>query len=67
VPQDYAKAREWYEKAAAHGDARRKNGAGFATLESWLADFDILFLRRNHADPLVLLPWRIWRSPLQRT
>ena len=24
VPQDYAKAREWYEKAADKGDARAK-------------------------------------------
>jgi Holliday junction resolvase len=38
----------------------RKTGAGFATLEKWLAEFDALFLRRNNADPLVLIPWRIW-------
>jgi len=38
----------------------RKDGAGFATLERWLGEFDVLFLRRNHADPLVVLPWRIW-------
>jgi hypothetical protein len=25
----------------------RKNGAGFTTLERWLADFDVLALRRN--------------------
>ena len=44
----------------------RKNGAGFTTLEKWLADFDCLFLKRNNADPLVVLPWRVWRSLLQR-
>jgi Holliday junction resolvase len=38
----------------------RKNGGGFKTLESWLGKYDLLFLRRNHADPLVLLPWRVW-------
>jgi len=38
----------------------RKNGAGFVTLESWLSDFDALFVRRTNADPLVVLPWRIW-------
>jgi hypothetical protein len=27
-----------------------------------LADFDCLFLKRNHATPLVVLPWRVWRS-----
>jgi hypothetical protein len=36
-------------------------------LETWLADFDCLFLKRNHAAPLVVLPWRIWRSLLQRS
>jgi hypothetical protein len=38
----------------------RKNGAGFSTLEKWLGEYDALFLRRNNADPLVLLPWRVW-------
>jgi hypothetical protein len=38
----------------------RKNGAGFATLERWLGEYDALFLRRNNTDPLVLLPWRMW-------
>jgi hypothetical protein len=44
----------------------RKNGAGFATLEKWLAEYDALFLRRNNADPLVLLPWRMWARILER-
>jgi Holliday junction resolvase len=44
----------------------RKNGAGFVTLESWLADYDALFLRRNHADPLVVLPWRVWARLVSR-
>ena len=38
----------------------RANGAGFTTLEKWFANYDALFLRRNGADPLVLLPWRVW-------
>jgi Holliday junction resolvase len=38
----------------------RKNGAGFVTLEQWLNEYDVLFLRRDNAQPLVLLPWRIW-------
>jgi hypothetical protein len=45
----------------------RKNGAGFTRLETWLGEFDVLFLKRNHAEPLVVLPWRIWRSLLQRS
>jgi Holliday junction resolvase len=44
----------------------RKNGGGFVQIESWLAEHDLLFLKRNHADPLVLLPWRIWEQLLKR-
>ena len=35
----------------------RKNGSGFTQLEKWLSEYDVLFLRRDRADPLVLLPW----------
>ena len=38
----------------------RKDGAGFATLERWLGDNDVLFLRRNNSEPMVVLPWRSW-------
>jgi Holliday junction resolvase len=38
----------------------RANGTGFTTLEKWLGTYDAPFLRRNGADPLVLVPWRIW-------
>jgi Holliday junction resolvase len=44
----------------------RKSGQGFATLEKWLAEYDALFLRRNHADPLVCIPWRVWMRLLER-
>lgn len=44
----------------------RKNGAGFATLERWLGEYDALFLRRNNADPLVLVPWRMWARLLEQ-
>jgi Holliday junction resolvase len=44
----------------------RKDGAGFTTLEKWLAEYDVLFLRRNNADPLVVLPWRVWARLLER-
>lgn len=39
----------------------RANGEGFAVLERWLGEYDMLFLRRDRADPLVVLPWRIWK------
>jgi hypothetical protein len=44
----------------------RKRGNGFITLESWLADYDALILRRNNADPLFCVPWRVWARLLQR-
>jgi Holliday junction resolvase len=45
----------------------RKHGGGFTQLEKWLSDFDVLFLRRDRADPLVLLPWRTWVALLEKT
>jgi Holliday junction resolvase len=44
----------------------RRNGGGFTTIERWLADYDLLFLRRNHADPLVAMPWRVWARLLEQ-
>jgi hypothetical protein len=38
----------------------RASGAGFTTLERWLADADVLFLRRDRGEPLVVLPWATW-------
>ena len=55
------------EEAPIVGEVKgRKNGAGFTTLEKWLGEFDALFLRRNNADPLVVLPWRMWARLLER-
>jgi Holliday junction resolvase len=39
----------------------RASGEGFRTLERWLSDADALFLRRDRAEPLIVLPWRTWR------
>jgi Holliday junction resolvase len=44
----------------------RKNGAGFATLERWLGDLDALFLRRDHAAPMIVLSWELWVRILER-
>jgi hypothetical protein len=38
----------------------RVNGEGFATLERWLGDNGFLALRRNNAEPLIVVPWRVW-------
>jgi hypothetical protein len=44
----------------------RKSGAGFTTLERWLGTYDALFLRRNNADPVVVLPWQTWARLLTK-
>lgn len=38
----------------------RGEGGGFRTLERWLGDNDALFLIRDRATPLVVLPLHIW-------
>jgi Holliday junction resolvase len=38
----------------------RASGAGFTMLERWLADYDVLFLRRDRQEPLVVVPWQVW-------
>ena len=35
----------------------RASGEGFKTLERWLAGNDLLFLKRDRAEPLVVMPW----------
>ena len=44
----------------------RKNGSGFTQLEKWLGEYQVLFLRRDRADPLVLLPWSTWEALLEK-
>jgi Holliday junction resolvase len=38
----------------------RKDGAGFKQLEQWLGTNDVLFLKRNNAQPLVVVGWDAW-------
>jgi len=45
---------------------KRKGGAGFTTLERWLGEYDLLVLRRNQADPMIVLPWRVWARLLEQ-
>ena len=35
----------------------RADGAGFRLLERWMGDAEMLFLRRDRAEPIVVLPW----------
>ena len=44
----------------------RGQGGGFKTIERWLGENDALFLRRDRADPLVVIPWRVWADLLSR-
>ncbi len=43
----------------------RRGGAGFKTLERWLGDNDLLFLRRDRQTPLVVLPWTTYSRLLE--
>jgi Holliday junction resolvase len=44
----------------------RANGEGFVQLERWLGENDAMFLVRDRADPIVVLPWRVWELLLTR-
>jgi Holliday junction resolvase len=44
----------------------RANGEGFVTLERWLNSNDALFLIRDRAKPLVVLPWERWAELMAR-
>ena len=44
----------------------RVSGAGFVTLEKWLGENDALFLIRDRAEPLVVLPWASWEPLVGR-
>lgn len=47
-------------RVAMQGEVKaRASGEGWATLERWLADNDVLFLVRDRAEPLAVLPWPI--------
>lgn len=39
----------------------RAEGKGFALLERWLSDYDALFLKRDRQEPMVVVPWRVWK------
>ena len=45
----------------------RASGGGFRTLERWLGDHDLLFLKRDRQDPLVVVPWKTWLRLTGRT
>lgn len=40
----------------------RSSGEGWKTLERWLEDYDLLFLIRDRAAPLVTMPWDTYQK-----
>jgi len=44
----------------------RKNGDGFKVLEKWLGNQDLLFLRRDRQEPLIVMPWSTYVHMLRR-
>jgi hypothetical protein len=44
----------------------RGNGEGFITLERWLGENDLLFLRRDRKTPLVVLPWKTYEEIIKK-
>lgn len=38
----------------------RGNGGGFATIERWLGGNHLLFLKRDRAEPLVVMPMSVF-------
>ena len=48
---------QWKKRTLLAEVKARKNGAGFKTLEGWLGDNDMLFLKRDNQDPIVTLRW----------
>ena len=44
----------------------RKTGDGFRMLERWVGEHDMLFLRRNRSEPLVVLPWSTYSALVSR-
>ena len=54
------------EAAPLVAECKARSNGGFVQLERWLGEYDLLVLKRNYADPLVLLPWRAWACLLER-
>lgn len=40
----------------------RASGSGFKTLELWLGSNDLLFLRRDRQQPLIVMPWTTYEK-----
>ena len=38
----------------------RKNGSGFKTIEKWMGDYDLIFLKKNNQKPIVIMNWELF-------
>jgi len=38
----------------------RKNGSGFRTIEKWMGDNDLIFLKKNNQKPMVIMNWELF-------
>lgn len=52
----------WPHKSLIAEVKARKDGAGFKVLEEWLGENDLLILKRDRQDPMVVLPWSTYRK-----
>ena len=43
----------------------RRNGSGFKMIEQWIEDKDLLFMRRNNQEDLVVMPMNIYIKLMQ--
>jgi hypothetical protein len=44
----------------------RQDGGGFKMIETWLGDYDALFLRSDRHPPFVVVPLRTWELLIYR-
>ena len=56
-----------YKNMNLRGEVKaRKQGAGFTTLERWLGTNDLLFLKRDRQDPMVVMNWDTYAALIRR-
>ena len=44
----------------------RKNGSGFKTIEKWMGNNDLIFLKKNNQKPMVIMNWELFEKVIAR-
>ncbi len=44
----------------------RGSGSGFSTMEKWLGDNDLLFLKKDRSMPFVAMTWETYQKLIER-